>query len=132
MGSIEENKAICRKFHVNIMEGKFSEAVDLMSDDVVWWVQGNLPVSGYHHGKDAIKALLAPLIGLPNGIAFEFGEVTAEGDRVSSEIVGRAKISEGREYNNTYHMLFTVKDGLIVQGQEYLDTQIAQKALFEP
>jgi ketosteroid isomerase-like protein len=131
MSTIEDNKAVCRKFHVSIMEGKFDDAANLVAEDAVWWVQGNMVVSGFHRGRDAIKALLEPLKALPYGVRFEFGAVTAEADRVSVEMVAHAKLGEGREYNNTYHFLFTVKDGLIVQCKEYLDTKATYEALFQ-
>jgi ketosteroid isomerase-like protein len=130
MSSIEDNKAICRKFHVNIMEGKFDDAAALLADDVVWWVQGNMVVSGFHRGRHAVTQLFEPLKALPHGISFEFGAVTAEADRVSVEMVAHAKLGEGREYNNTYHFLFRVRDGLIVQGKEYLDTKLTHETLF--
>jgi ketosteroid isomerase-like protein len=130
MDNIEANKALCRKFHVSIMAGKFDEAANLLADDVVWWVQGNMPVSGYHRGRDAVTALFEPLKALPHGIAFEFGAVTAEADRVSVEMRAHATIAEGLEYDNTYHFLFTVKDGLIVGCKEYLDTKLTHEILF--
>lgn len=129
MANTEQNKAICRKFHVNIMEGRFDEAEALLAPDVVWWVQGNMAVSGYHHGRAAVAALFTPLKALPNGIVFTFGAATAEDERVSSEMVAHAKITDTISYNNTYHFLFRVKDGLIVEGKEYLDTKITSEFL---
>ncbi len=124
MSNVEDNKAVCRQFHANIMQGKFDEALALLADDVVWWVQGDMPVSGLHYGHAAVAALFEPLKALPHGILFEFGAVTAEDDRVSVEMTARAKITETLDYNNTYHFLFKLKDGLIVLGKEYLDTKI--------
>jgi ketosteroid isomerase-like protein len=130
MSSIEDNKAIARKFHVSIMEGKFDDAAALLAEDVVWWVQGDMVVSGFHRGRNAVVQLFEPLKSLPHGIFFEFGAVTAEADRVSVEMVAHASLGEGREYNNTYHFLFTVQDGLIVQCKEYLDTKLTHEILF--
>lgn len=124
MGEIEDNKVLCRQFHINIMQGKFDEAAALLADDVVWWVQGDMAVSGYHYGRQAVVALFEPLKALPHGILFEFGALTAEDDRVSSEMTARAKITDTLNYNNSYHFLFKVRDGLIVEGKEYLDTKI--------
>jgi ketosteroid isomerase-like protein len=131
MSSIEDNKAIARKFHVSIMEGKFDDAAALLAEDVVWWVQGDMVVSGFHRGRNAVVQLFEPLKSLPNGIFFEFGAVTAEADRVSVEMVAHASLGEGREYNNTYHFLFTVQDDLIVQCKEYLDTKLTHEILFQ-
>ena len=131
MGSLDKNKAVCREFHTNIMEGKFAEAANLLAPDVIWWVQGNMVVSGYHRGREAVAALFGPLKNLPNGIQFEFGAVTAEEDRVAVEMISHAVTADGRQFNNSYHFLFTVKDGLITQGKEYLDTKLTAETLFQ-
>jgi ketosteroid isomerase-like protein len=48
---------------------------------------------------------------------------TAEGDRVALEATSHAvNAANGRVYDNRYHHLFVLRDGLIVELREYQDT----------
>jgi ketosteroid isomerase-like protein len=48
---------------------------------------------------------------------------TAEGDRVALEATSHAvNAANGRVYDNRYHHLFVVRDGLITELREYQDT----------
>ena len=124
MTAIEANKAACRKFYSHLSRREFAEVLACVSDDVVWWVQGNLPVSGTHHGKAGVERLLEPLkIGLAADLEIKFGELTAEEDRVALEMESTALLVNGKTYRNTYHFLFWIRDGKIVRAKEYLDTQ---------
>ena len=49
--------------------------------------------------------------------------VTAEGERVAIEGTGRAKLRNGRDYDNTYHFLAIVRDGRVASVREYMDSQ---------
>ena len=46
--------------------------------------------------------------------------ITAEGDRVAYEAVGEMVFPD-RVYRNIYHNLVVIRDGLIVEGREYMD-----------
>jgi ketosteroid isomerase-like protein len=52
--------------------------------------------------------------------------VTAEEDRVAVAAEGRFGFAEG-DYCNTYHYLFTISDGRVIAGREYLDTVVATR-----
>lgn len=51
--------------------------------------------------------------------------MTAENNRVSITVEGEGTTPDGRVYTNTYHYLFTFRDGLIAEVREYMDTQSA-------
>jgi ketosteroid isomerase-like protein len=124
MDSLEANKAVCKSFYEHLGKRQFAAALDIVADDVEWWVQGDLPVSGPHHGKAAVAALLEPLrIGVAGNIEFVIGEVTAEGERVAFELRSSATLVSGKPYRSTYHFLFWVRNGKIVRAKEYLDTK---------
>ena len=55
--------------------------------------------------------------------------LTAEGDRVAVEAKSLAHTNSGRTYNNRYHFLITVHDGLVTSVKEYLDTMHANAIL---
>jgi ketosteroid isomerase-like protein len=124
MANLEDNKAVCRSFYEHLGRREFAAALDLVADDVDWWVQGDVPVSGQHHGKAAVDALLEPLrVGVAGNIEFVVGEVTAEGERVAFELKSSATLVTGKPYRSTYHFLFWVRNGKIVRAKEYLDTK---------
>lgn len=48
---------------------------------------------------------------------------TVQGRRVAIEATGSAKLTNGNTYNNVYHFLFEIDDGLIVAFKEYCNTK---------
>lgn len=51
---------------------------------------------------------------------------TSEGERVAIEARGSSPLTNGKTYNNIYHFLFVIRDGKIVQFNEYCNTLAAQ------
>jgi len=124
VSTLEANKAVCKELFAHLSQGEFDQAIACLSDDVVWWVQGDWPGSGAHNGKDSMRNLLAALkAGIAGNIQFTPGHLTAEDDRVALEMTSSAVLKNGKHYNNTYHFLMTVKDGKICRVKEYLDTK---------
>jgi ketosteroid isomerase-like protein len=128
MTDLETNKAFCRKFLGHLARIEVDLAVACLTDDIVWWVQGDWPNGNEHHGKVAFARLFDLVTDLLEGeLTIELGAFTAEDDRVAVEMRSHAVFKNRKTYQNTYHYLFTLQDGLISQGKEYLDT----KHLFE-
>ena len=73
---------------------------------------------------DAFKKLV------PTGLRPTIHSVTAEGDRVVVEWEGNAKTVEGTDYNNQYCMVFTLRNGKIIQVNEYFCTLLAENVLW--
>jgi ketosteroid isomerase-like protein len=48
--------------------------------------------------------------------------MVAEGNKVAAEVRSYADLTDGRTYENQYHMLFTLRQGKIVEVKEYADT----------
>src|SRR3546814_20882325 len=59
--------------------------------------------------------------------SLEIISMTAEGDRVAYEAKGEMVFPD-RVYSNSYHNLLVIRDGLIVEGREYMDTMAVAKA----
>src|SRR3546814_15366407 len=53
--------------------------------------------------------------------SLEIISMTAEGDRVAYEAKGEMVFPD-RVYSNSYHNLLVIRDGLIVEGREYMET----------
>jgi len=128
MADLEKNKAVCREFLGHLAKLDIPAALACVTDDVVWWVQGDWPNGNEHYGKAGIAQLFGNVSDILIGdLNFEFGALTAEDERVAVEMRSHAAFRNGKTYNNTYHYLFTIRDGKIAKGKEYLDT----KHLFE-
>ena len=48
--------------------------------------------------------------------------LTVEGDRAAIECRSSAPLPDGTNYENRYHYLFIVRDGLVVEVREFLDS----------
>lgn len=98
---------------------------DMLTDDVEWVLFGSHVFAGTHRGKSEIEErLIAPMLKVLVGSKFQIQNMIAEGDEVVVEGVGHAPTKDGREYNNTYCLVVTVRDGKISQIREYLDTEL--------
>jgi ketosteroid isomerase-like protein len=105
--------------------------LNLLTDDVVWWVQGEWPMDNFHRGKSAVEGLFDLLKTLLVGtLEVEFGFATAQDDRVALEMRSNGLLKNGKHYRNGYHYLFTVKDGRIASCKEYLDTKHLAEVVF--
>jgi ketosteroid isomerase-like protein len=63
------------------------------------------------------------------GIKMDVIELIAEGDKVVARVKGSVEGKYG-PYNNTYCHVFTVRDGLIVENFEHMDTVLVERALY--
>lgn len=118
--SAEENRATALLFLKTMNEhGGVNES--LVTEDFHIWgsTMGTLDMRTY-------KKLVAGLNKLmPDLVAMTIVGTTAEGDRVAVEAAGSAQLSDGRIYQNTYHILFQFRNGRIQMVKEYLDSKRA-------
>jgi ketosteroid isomerase-like protein len=119
---ISNNKQAVSTFFTLLNEQKMKEAFELISEDMNWWILGNIPVSG-NYDKRKISLGLKMLHRSFDDFKFSIGQMTAEEDRVSVilESHGKRK-TNGKAYNNHYHFLITLLDGKIKDVKEYFDT----------
>ena len=97
------NKQICVKFLELANSGQFDAASELLHDDAIWWINGDLPSSGTTRGKDAVIKLYKALerfMQLP--VKMNYAALTAEEDRVAVEMNGDCKFLDGRPYCTDY------------------------------
>lgn len=120
--NLTKNKQIVSEFFTNLNEQKMKEAFEMLSEDLHWWILGNIPVSG-NYDKRKISLGLKMLHRSFDGFRFEIGIMTAEEDRVSVIVESHGKRkSNGKTYNNHYHFLISIKDDKIYAVKEYFDT----------
>src|ERR1700730_1029229 len=116
MNDIQANKRVCMQFFDLVCAREYDRAMQLLQEDVEWWVNGDLPTSGTYHGRAA-------------GRTIHFTAITGEEDRVAVEMNSEGEFTNGRSYRNIYHMLFWVRDGLISKAHEYFDTKYTAEFL---
>ena len=123
--TIPANKAVIRRFLGAIEAGDIAIIEALQAPGCTWWVVGAGEMSRAAY-IDAVKSMLLTA----SSRRIEIVGLIGEGNTVAAEI--RSQIAFGeRVYANEYHDLFVIRDGLIVHGREYFDTNKAA-AFFAP
>jgi ketosteroid isomerase-like protein len=117
--SAENNKAVVRRYMQAVMDGDLATVEALQHPDVKWWILG---------GGDMDRATFTAAVGgaliAADKRTVTITGMTAEGDRVAFEAESEMVFPD-RVYRNQYHNLYVIRDGLIVEGREYLDTRAA-------
>ncbi len=123
---MSKNKNIVTAFYEAGNRGDMDACLDLIADDIVWTNMGSTQFSGQYRGKEAlVRDLVGPLFGrLKGGITTTIERLIAEGDLVVAQTRGHAETSDGRPYQNHYCQIMRVKNELIVEVTEYLDTEL--------
>ena len=123
---IEENKQLVLDAYASLTNGEPDGFYDRLTDDVKWTFFGSHRYAGTFNGKDEIAnglfASLGDLLEAP--IQVHVRQVIAEGDKVVIEAKGEARGKNGRDYNNDYCIVVTVRDGKIAEMREHLDTEL--------
>ena len=121
--SIDTNKTLVTQFWQAFSDGRYADAVAMLSEDATWWVAGTTALSGTYT-KAEFAALLGNVTGMaPKGLRVTPKVLTAEGDRVAVEAESYGEINNGRVYKNLYHFQMVVRDGKFCAVREYLDTE---------
>jgi uncharacterized protein len=131
--SIQANKAIATRFCELLSAGDLPGTLDLMTDDVNYWILGRPDVmrsAGPHTKAEMARIFRIMYENFVNGMKFTPKSMIAEGDEVALEAESYGELKNGRVYNNQYHILFKIRDGRIAEGREYLDTQHAHAVWF--
>jgi ketosteroid isomerase-like protein len=133
--SIETNKAIVHRFCELLSAGKTQAALDLMTEDVNYWILGNrdiIPSAG-DHSKAAMKRIFDAMEERMTGaLTFTPKSLIAEGDQVALEAESHGQLKNGRVYANRYHLRITLRDAKIAAIREYLDTQHVHATWYAP
>jgi ketosteroid isomerase-like protein len=120
--SIEDNKAVIRRFSQAVVDGDMTTIEALQHPDVTWWVLGRGDIDRVSFNAAIRGGLLAA-----QKRSLTITAMTAEGDRVAYEAEGEM-VFQHTVYRNTYHNMYVIRDGLIVEGREYMDTKAAEAA----
>lgn len=128
--SVDQNKKIVQRFYELNNAGDIESALALFSDELIWTNIGSTVFSGTQSGKNNVmENLIGPLFSrLEAGIHGTVRQLIAEGDFVVAQVEGRARTTDGQDYNNTYCMVYRLQDGTIMEVTEYMDTELITRA----
>lgn len=126
-------EAIAHAFE-GVAEGNGQALIELLAEDVTWTIIGTTAWSGTRNGRDEVFAkLFGPLMAeLANAPILVPKRFIGDGDCVVVEAQGRNRTRTGKEYNNTYCLVFRMADGKIQEVTEYLDTALVNETLGPP
>jgi len=123
-----ENKEVVRK----MLEAKGIDAIlATMSDDIRWTLIGTTKFSGTLNGKqEIVEKLFKPIFAqLETPGSNVIDNIIAEGDYVVVQQRGTGRRTKsGKDYNNTYCIVYRVTDGKIKEITEYCDTELVTSA----
>lgn len=119
-----QNKERVRTVFDAINRQDIDAVMSLQTDDIDWWVIGRAKVSG-HKSKRLVQITLKSIFRSFQAFQFTIHDMTAEENRVAVTAESRGLHRSGLEYNNHYHFLFFLRDGLIERVKEYFDTEHA-------
>jgi hypothetical protein len=126
--SAAENKEVIRKMR----EAKgLDEILATMSDDVRWTIIGTTKYSGTMNGKqEIVDKLFKPIFAqLETPGSNVIDNIIAEGDYVVVQQHGTGrKAKSGKDYNNTYCIVYKLLGGKINEITEYCDTELITTA----
>jgi ketosteroid isomerase-like protein len=105
----------------------------VMADEIKFTVMGTTSLSLVTHGREEmIDRVLTPLAAALDGeMTVAIDNIVAEGDWVVMQSRSFGKGKNGQPYNNHYAQVFRVRDGMVVEWIEYLDTAMLARILSE-
>jgi ketosteroid isomerase-like protein len=127
----QENVEILRKAAESFADRGLDSYFEFLHPDAHWRaMEGAIDDTGELSGREAIRRYVQDWIDTFDDFSIEPVELLdLGGDRVLSvqRLTGRAKLS-GLETELRYAVVYTVRDGLIVDGREYVDREHALRA----
>lgn len=132
MSNTQANKQIVKDWFDLIAKGDAQGAFALFDPEIEYTLQGTTPISGTFRGmKSLIDDFFAPWRTRIDGdLTLALRELIGEGDRVVALARGSARTVLGRDYDNEYCFVFTVRDGRITHVNEFLDTVLIETAAY--
>ena len=126
----EQNKQVALKFIEAIGASDGAAAGSCLGPEAVTVTKGFGRFTGVRQAEAMIGMIGAFDHLVPGGLRPAIKSVTAEADRVAVEFEGNAVTTEGQPYCNQYVMVFTFREGKILQVNEYFCTVLADRVLW--
>ena len=126
----EQNKKIVLQFIDAMGRGDRAAAEPCLDHEAFTLAKGFGKFAGVRRYDTILGTIGAFRKLLPSGLHPVIHSVMADGDRVVVEWEGRGETCDGQPYCNEYCMIFTLRDGRIIQVNEYFCTALADKVLW--
>jgi len=128
------NKQHVLDYLAAIAEGRTEDAKAAFAEDALWTHPPTMGNEGRLEGRERIfdTYFAADDDLFESGrrrYDFEILSAIAEGDRVAVEIRHRGLGIRGQPYQTDYHLSFQLRDGLIREVHEYLDSLYVKREL---
>lgn len=120
--STEDNKALVKRYMQAIIDGDIDTIDALQHPQVKWWINGFGDMDRASFTTSVRNGLMSA-----SERRVTITGMTAEGDRIAYECRSEMVFPD-HVYRNTYHNLLVIRDGLIVEGREYMDTRAVAEA----
>jgi ketosteroid isomerase-like protein len=123
--SEQQNLEIIRRGYDAFGHGDIDTLLGLFDERIEWVTPGpaDLPTSGRRTGRQEVAQFFGTVNDLFEIHRFEPKQMIAQGDRVV--VLGEESATvkaTGKVLDNSWAHVFTLRDGLVVAFQEYLDT----------
>lgn len=123
MQDIERNKLNTKIFFDGFVSQDYKALENLLAPDVVHIIPGNSPAVSELKGSEYLQAVKANFGKNVTHAELEILNMTAEENRVASEVFGTFIFKNGVTYSNYYHFLYHFNsEGKIIRMVEYMDT----------
>lgn len=121
---MSDTRSVARLYMELLCAQKFSEAFDLLADDVSYRIIGSTPLSAPMKGREAVKAVLVPaLASFQKPPKLTLQEVIVDGNRAVGLAHGHGVGPTGLPYNQPhYAMVLRIDNGRITDVVEFADT----------
>ena len=128
------NKQLMQSIFAELAQGNGRPFREAMADDFCWKIAGHASWSREWKGKQAvIEGLLKPLYErFATTYTNQADDFIAEGDKVVVQCRGDVMTKSGQRYDNHYCMVFRLQGGQLRELVEYMDTELATRALGAP
>ena len=126
----EQNKQVVLTFIHAMGASDGASAIPCLDPEAFTLAKGFGKFAGIRKYETIVGTIDAFKVLLPTGLRPDIKTVTAEGDRVVVEFEGNAVTSDGKPYCNQYCMVFTMRNGRILQINEYFCNILADETLW--
>ncbi|MGI4800646.1 MAG: nuclear transport factor 2 family protein [Janthinobacterium lividum] len=117
----EQSREVANRYMAAMRTGDVAEMDRVQHRDATWWVLGGGTMTREH-----FMGLVASMFETVTERTVTILGMTVEGDRVAIEMQAEMHFPD-KIYRNSYHNLLVIRDGLIAEGREYLDTLVVAR-----
>jgi uncharacterized protein len=115
-----DNADLLRSTYEAFGRGDIPAVIDVLDQNIVWNTPAVLPHAMTVNGRDDVGAFFQKLASTWQDFSLEIDDYVASGDRVC--VIGRANgILEGETASYGFVHAWTVRDGVLVRFDEYVD-----------